>query len=239
MEVIFGWNGWLIGLIVMVVVNVLLARYAIPFMLGEAHQYKQRSQSTRRAQWIIPIVLFLIINFSGALSGMVATSSTSVKVNDAAQSLGLTSGKEYPFEVGSLSIGVAGTIQGGFLGFDGQVQSASTLKVGFTSETGNSYLLEIPTSVMTFRQVPGTQPSMILNLKDEFFQEPRYTKADYSPCHWTLNNLWLVCKKELKPGTPTIPKDIIDSGLAPLVSKYILGATITLTPEMYQELLNG
>lgn len=171
-----------------------------------------------------------------------------------AEELGFESGREYPLTLGSRISGASGessvstTVVNGFLfsGISTTVESSlgpsSAISLSYSYE-GKSYIVEIPTSHVTFKQTTVDEPSATLWLNDGTstylgFQD--WTPYTESSCRWTYMNLLPMCLWPPYEGTlrpPQINQDVLELGLSPIIANSFVRAEVVLTPEMYNQLL--
>lgn len=160
---------------------------------------------------------------------------------DISTQFGLIPGEPYPLIIGDRIEGSTGegyirsglfTTRGGF-----SIQPGSAVSVGFQHQE-NSYILELPMSGLTFVQDRNAEPSVVVYLQERSRQY--YTSGvsyTYGPCEFVLQDFLLMCHKETLAVTYNLSESVIRGGLAPVVADNFTSATITLTPEMYAELL--
>lgn len=172
----------------------------------------------------------------------------------AAAELGLKSGESYPLLLGSRTSGSAGTtdvttsVRAGIFSarattsMQSSTTPASAVSLGYTTD-GKTYILEMPTSHITFVQSATAEPSVTLWLNDEEsfdFGKRVYSGTPPTDCQWTFNNLLVMCLwPEYTNVEPTIvvDKQARDVGLGPIVTAGFVRAEIVLTPKMYRQLL--
>ena len=170
-----------------------------------------------------------------------------------AEQMGLVSGDTYPLMLGGRIGGSEGetdvstTVTAGLFSagatttMQGSSSPASAVSLGYTYEE-KTYILEMPTSRITFIQSETETPSVIVWLRDEqTYDFGNAAYAEYSgDCIWGFNNILWTCRwpeyVETDP-IPTISQNAFDVGLAPVVQGGFDRATITLTPDMYRQLL--
>ena len=171
-----------------------------------------------------------------------------------AAEMGFVSGQAYPLQLGGRTGGSAGetnvstTLSSGLFSarstssMQGSTTPASAVSFGYTYE-GKTYILEMPTSRITFVQSDTQEPSVTVWLRDETtfaFGEIVYDEYPVSECTWRFNNfIWMCLWPDYnEPGpTPSISQHAMDVGLAPVVMEGFDRATVTLSPEMYRQLL--
>ena len=166
--------------------------------------------------------------------------------------MGFDSGKQYPLLLGGRTGGSTGelstTVHAGFFSATATVQNstapASAVSLSYSYE-GKSYILELPTSRVTFVQSETATPSATIWLsgaQDYKLGEAKVdeSKYPYRSCEWKFNNLLFMClwpSYKWPAPTPVINQHVLDVGLAPVVADSFDRAQITLTPEMYRQLL--
>lgn len=248
MEVYFGLNGWLIAGAICLAIFLIVAWIMRPeYWLGD--NAKQRQADKHLYGFIVlgaAVICYIVANLVVAL----LSSSTPPTYSDAATSsemgahFGLESGKEYPLVLGETFSGTSGEVRGGLFHTNGTFRPATGLAVGFTVGQ-NSYRLDLPSSGITFRQDPNAIPSLTLHLSQKdrgsFNYTSRLTSPQYGPCQWQLNNLWVICSKRnvVQPPELRVSPEDERLGLGTVVSKGFTGATIVLTPEMYNAIMQG
>lgn len=171
-----------------------------------------------------------------------------------AAEMGFVSGQNYPLLLGERSGGSAGvtsvttSLSSGLFSarttssMQGSSTPASAVSFGYTYE-GKTYILEMPTSRITFVQSDSQEPSVTVWLKDEAtfaFGESVYDEYSVSACSWRFHNLIWMCLWPEYSGpnpTPIISQHAMDVGLAPVIMEGFDRATVTLSPDMYRKLL--
>lgn len=201
--------------------------------------------------WVTGVSLFLVgvvvvnvIAWSSSYSGKQDRTAT---VSEVAGKFGLTSGSEYPLVLGSRIGGSKGegSVSGGFFSISGSmsVQPATATSVNF--QDGNaSYILELPTSKITFVQDASHAPTVKLYLKNLDVHSSGLDGSDgtsvvysYGECRVTVVNFWLNCVKPTTATTIRLNDVVQRRGLSPVVADNFDSATVTLTPEAYKQLL--
>lgn len=182
--------------------------------------------------------------------------STQATIGEVTQQFGFKSGSAYPLVLGNRFAGTSGDlhVSGGlfFVSADAHFAPATAVTIGF-DHNGKSYMLELPTSKITFIKSDTTKPSVKLWIKyagsDFVYYNGSSKKGTgnidtlvertYGPCDPTWHNLVLQCDHEVANKTVTIGKTIESRGLAPIVQEYFDRAEITLTSAQYNKLLGG
>lgn len=205
-----------------------------------------------RAGWIVFGVCMAI--FVGAFNGIVfwassgvnnqtvtTTASTSQYITEP---LGLTPLETYPLELGSRVGSYSETHLDVSTGrYNGHVSidavSGSTVTVSFQYENRTS-TLEVPISKVNFYQSNDGSPSV----KFYFLGLPQLqstTVQTYEPCHFQMVNLVMACERGALITSDTtvaqLDADTIRRGLAPMVIQYVDTVDITLTTDMYDQLI--
>src|SRR5690606_31744753 len=124
-----------------------------------------------------------------------------------AEQMGLGSGESYPLVLGGRTGGSAGgvnvtsTVTSGLFSarttttMQGSTTPASAVSLGCTYQE-KTYILDMPTSRITFIQSETEQPSVTIWLSgDSTFEFGRKVYAPYSgtDCRWTFNNILWMC----------------------------------------------
>jgi len=193
-------------------------------------------------------VTTLVTNPGGTDSKTLATSKA------VTTAFGLTPKQSYPLVLGS-RVGSSENnlnVESGlfFTYVSLHTMSGSAVTVSFTHQS-DTYMLEIPTVKTVFVQSTTATPSVTF-----YFQKSSYDKyedyyygtpllkqtvtKDYTSCSPQVANLTIICgnvklvSKDIK--AVPLSATAMRHGLAPIVTKYIDSATITLTPQMYDQL---
>lgn len=201
--------------------------------------------------WLTGISLFLagivVVNVISWSSSYSYKGDRTATVSEVAGTFGLRSGSEYPLVLGSRVGGSKGegSFSGNFFHISGSmsVQPATATSVSF--QNGNaSYILELPTSKITFVQDASHTPTVKLYLKNldvhaRGLDGSDGTSAayDYGECRVVVVNFWLNCVKPTLARTIHLDDAVQRRGLSPVVADNFDSATVTLTPEMYKQLL--
>lgn len=244
MPVIFDPDtGWTIAAISCFIGFIVLVVIGEAIQASDAGKGYKLNRPSFYIAWSITLVgLYIVANLFVASTSLSSEETPDATSQDLAASFGLESGKEYPLELGERFSGTTGEVHGGLFWVSGSFQPATALSVGF-EHGSSSYMLEFPTATVTFKQVEGVSPSVVMYLSDEQVSYGSHPAAKYvttyGPCEWTLHNLWFVCEKDVASSTLVVSDDAQQLGLGPVVQEYFKSATITLTPEMYDALLQG
>ncbi len=201
--------------------------------------------------WLTGVSLFLVgvmvVNAISWSSSYDHKDDRTATVAEVVGKFGLTSGDEYPLVLGSRVSGSKGegSVSGGFFSISGSmsVQPATATSVSF--QNGNaSYILELPTSKITFVQDANHAPTVKLYLKNLDVHSSGLDGSDgtsvvysYGECRVAVVNFWLNCVKPTTAVTVHLDDAVQRRGLSPVVADNFDSATITLTPEMYKQLL--
>lgn len=171
-----------------------------------------------------------------------------------AEQMGLVSGETYPLILGArvggstADINVATTVTSGLFSARAttnlQVSSApaSAISLSYTYQE-KTYILELPTSRVTFIQTESENPSVSVWLSGGSsykLGEKVYAEYSVTDCDWKFKNLLFMClwPPYDEPGpTAKITKSVTDVGLAPVIQASFDRATITLSPDAYKQLL--
>ena len=199
-------------------------------------------------------VVTVIVLLTSLFSKPVTPANEPLAYSYVSEQMGLSSGNSYPLVLGSRTGGSSGetdvstTLTSGLFSARATttMQSSSTpasaVSLGYTYE-GKTYILEMPTSRITFIQSEDGEPSVTIWLSGEStfdFGQKVYEPYAATGCQWTFNNILVMCLWPDYNGpapTPTIDAHASDVGLAPVIQGGFDRATITLTPEMYRQLL--
>lgn len=173
----------------------------------------------------------------------------------AAEQLGFVSGEEYPLVIGERVGGseegtnVSTTVRAGLFSarattvLQSSSSPASAVSFSYTHED-KSYILELPTSRITFIQSDTQDPSVTIWLNDEAtydFGESVYPAYEHTACTWTFNNILVMClwpSYDRDSGmSPVLTQHTRDVGLAPVIQASFDHATIVLSSETYKQLL--
>lgn len=191
-------------------------------------------------------VLFLIglagLNVMTLLGSSSSQGDRSARPAEVSEYFGLVPGQAYPMVIGDRIIGPSGsgwlssglfTVRGGF-----DIQPGSAVSVGFQHEE-KSYILELPMSGITFVQDEEAEPSIVVYLEEHsrYYSVTTDVSYTYGPCTFVLQDFLWMCHKETVSVEYSFFDEITRAGLAPVVADNFQSAVITLTPEMYAELL--
>lgn len=200
-------------------------------------------------KWITGLILFTLgfAAVNGIAWGTSASSigDRSATIGEVSQQFGLTSGDEYPLVLGSRISGSSGSgsVSGNFFSIYGEssTQPATAISISFTHGDA-SYILEIPTSKITFKKSEGpSKVQLFLNdrdLYDGYAENPvASTTFTYGACRLVMVNLWLNCVKPQTSAKTTLNSAVQRQGLSPVVAKNLDSAIVTLTPSAYKQLL--
>lgn len=208
------------------------------------------------------VVMYTIANVvvysMTALSPLPPRSETrAATVAEVTSHFGLESGKEYPLQLGERFAGTSGDMRvvgGIFYTYgSGSWNPATGLSIGFSAEDGRSYILEIPTAKVAFVQSETTEPSVRLNMGGGVWSNERDARVlihrEMSGCSVVIDAGWWTCHRDILSETKNyvVSDDLDRRGLAPIVASAFgrhnsdsdASATITLSPQAYNDLLNG
>ena len=168
---------------------------------------------------------------------------------------GLESGKEYPLQLGERFAGTSGDMRvvgGIFYTYgSGSWNPATGLSIGFSAEDGRSYILEVPTAKVTFVQSETAEPSVKLDMGGGIWSNERDARVlihrEMSSCSVVIDAGWWTCRRDTLSETKNyeVSDDLDRRGLAPIVASAFgrdgsdASATITLSPQAYNSLLDG
>lgn len=181
--------------------------------------------------------------------------TSSATIAEISSHFGLESGKEYPLQLGERFAGTSGgmrVVGGIFYTYgSGSWNPATGLSIGFSAEDGRSYILEIPTAKVTFVQSETAEPSVKLNMGGGVWSNERDARVlihrEMSGCSVVIDAGWWTCHRDILSETKNyvVYDDLDRRGLAPIVASAFgrdgsdASATITLSPQAYNDLLNG
>lgn len=163
--------------------------------------------------------------------------------SDAAKVFGLESGKAYPLVLGNRLGGPAmeATARSGFFSASVSISitPASSVSVSFTHES-DKYILDLPTSSITFHSSVTTPPSVTIFL-DHDGDYGQMAEEKKGPCKFMIESGFAVCHQVvIYTATPaTLGPATMRQGLGPIVQHGFVSAQITLTPEQYNGVLGG
>lgn len=167
-----------------------------------------------------------------------------------AEQLGLVSGTQYDLVLGGRTGGSAGststTAVSGLFSARATASSstspASAISLSYTVGE-KTYILEVPTARTTFIQSETEKPSVTIWLgggSSDFGHMEYVDTYPYTSCEWRFHNLLPLCTWPDYDGWKSklvVDQSTYDVGLAPVVNAGFDRAEITLTPEMYRQLL--
>lgn len=208
------------------------------------------------------VVMYTIANVvvysMTALSPLPPRSETrAATVAEVTSHFGLESGKEYPLQLGERFAGTSGDMRvvgGIFYTYgSGSWNPATGLSIGFSAEDGRSYILEVPMEKVTFVQSETAEPSVKLNVGSGVWSNERSARVlihrEMSGCSVVIDAGWWTCHRDILSETKNyvVSDDLDRRGLAPIVASAFgrhnsdsdASATITLSPQAYNDLLNG
>ena len=206
------------------------------------------------------VVMYTIANVvvysMTALSPLPPRSETrAATVAEVTSHFGLESGKEYPLQLGERFAGTSGDMRvvgGIFYTYgSGSWNPATGLSIGFSAEDGRSYILEVPMEKVTFVQSETAEPSVKLNVGSGVWSNKRSARVlihrEMSGCSVIIDAGWWTCHRDILSETKNyvVSDDLDRRGLAPIVASAFgrdgsdASATITLSPQAYNDLLNG
>jgi|GEM_PF-3657776 len=230
------WSEWLLVAVVVYGIGA-LGSYAIAF--DGVDRKSSKITWLKHAALAFGIWCFGVFVFNVAtaiVSGVANSGISRASAHEAAAGFGFESGESYPVQIGSRIDGSAGEgyFYGGIFSNGGSIsiQPGSALPVSF-SDGERSYILEIPTSQVTFVQDASAESTSIeLYLVDAVGDFGKYTRE----CEPAILSLMLGthCADDQ---TYENYEDTQRRGLGPIVSDNFDSATIKLSPDLYQQLL--
>lgn len=203
------------------------------------------------------VVAFLVVatiaNSFVFFVGKGSGSQREATVTEVVQSFGLNSGASYPLVLGSRITGSSGDmkVSSGLFSFSANttITPASATTISF-EHNNTSYMLELPTSKLTFVQSSSEKPSVRLyllngdvdyvtgsNALDANNPDNAVVNRTFSPCQVVINSFLVTCVRQTLSTEVVIGSNITRRGLAPIVLSNFDSAVITLTPVMYKQLL--
>lgn len=209
-----------------------------------------RAKAVTRRTAVTLLILYISAN---AVALIVTANRPSIAgmstYTEVAAHFGLESGKQYPLNLGSRFSGTSGhmSVSGGafYVYGSGSWSPATAVSLGFKSLDDRSWILEVPTSRITFIQEDGATPSMAVNLGDEWAAGLGFAQVNApAPCTVRFDYGWWHCTfPEGNTTTQSVLPEAEKAGLAPVVSQAFTqgGATaeITLTPQQFDALLKN
>lgn len=209
----------------------------------EEGRVRQALRQGLKGLGILTVVLVLVNAFAMLASHVQTSYGYTPTWQDYSAEFGLVSGEEYPLELGQTIAGSSGEIKviarrGYFTAAVGSISPDQALSMSFQSK-GRSYILSLPFSKTTFVQKEGVKPTVRVKISA--------AQADYDTTVGTPNRVscyvvlcFNVNEGDHAPVTTSVDwPNILDEGLGTLVAEQVEGVTVTLSPELYQELLGG
>lgn len=231
----------LLGLIVALVV--------IGIAYGATDEARTRLGKATVFTGVFALLAAIVTGISAASTAIAATDTDmGASAADVSQEIfGLESGHEYPLELGSRLGGTSATIttSSGFFTAHTTVnlEASSILSIGFTSPDGRSYILEVPTTSVTFDQDAAAEPTVVIYLSDTRYSSAEYSYGTMVPvnqesCDWIVNTVFPVCQRDKADWELQLHEyDEQHLTLAQVVTDNVESVDITLTPEMYNRIL--
>ena len=229
------WNGWVVLTVIIYVIGSIM-------LLGFADEFS--SWWGRIVAYIVAwAICFAILNGVTMMISTWGEGPRLLSVKTVSKELGLESGKVYQVKLGTRVQGSTGTghFYGGVFSSGGRIslQPGSSISMGFAS--GNSsYILEVPISggVSFVKSTSVDDATVQLYLKEAEYGGSEFGSQTLvsSTCNTAFYSLvfWQLCENTYEN---VLASDVKRRGLAPIVTKYFDGATITLSPELYDRLL--
>lgn len=164
--------------------------------------------------------------------------SETYEARDYVAALGVQHGQAYDILLSEeAQTGTGGSLSGGggLFSFDivGELSPVSSVRMGFTSAAGESYIFDIPVSKVRFLQQEAS-PSTVFYIIE---QDARLSGSD-NPSYISRGNFWL-----FKRGAVVKPPSIEEtpawqtaqsSNLGELLPELVYRVDVTLTPEQFQ-----
>ncbi|MEO7904913.1 MAG: hypothetical protein ABIR91_03920 [Candidatus Saccharimonadales bacterium] len=242
-----------------IIVPTLLAILAIVIYDTIRRNRPVRRKRSTRLRWWLGIVIaaatsFAVVNTTTYLVSANSGERSRATVSEVAKSFGFVSGKAYPLVLGDRFVGSSGEldIQSGLFSFtaSGSTKPATAISVSFEHQ-GKSYLLELPTKNITFIQADDKKPVLKINLKhrNALYSDYNYSSGKglgsldtlvtrtFGDCAEQWVDFTLRCIRPVETTEIRIGKTIDLDGLSPIMDEHFRNAQITLTPEMYHQLL--
>ena len=172
------------------------------------------------------------------------TKRASATIAQVTSHYGLESDTQYPLKLGQRFAGTSGSmaVNGNFFFVHGSGSwtPATAISVGFASQ-GESYILEIPTSKITFVQSNEAKSSVSIHIDSDINAGHNYVvREDYSSCHARVSFGWWYCHRTLeKSSVSTTDSVSLPEVIQEAFTEGHARATITLSPEQYNLLLTG
>ncbi|HVX24196.1 MAG TPA: hypothetical protein VG992_02535, partial [Candidatus Saccharimonadales bacterium] len=213
----------------------------------DGYGYRRRDPHMRWDVFLFSLVIWAVV-YGAVNAAIVYPVSAHYRPNpngntiQEAQQFGLQSGQTYPLVLGA-RLGGSDTNVSAHAGlFSANVAVSSkpdsALSVSF-EHAGKSYLLELPTNEITFIQSTTKKPSVTLNLASHTVYSGLIVTTNYSHCHFEIHNFATTCSRRVLSRTYALSSTAQLRGLAAVVSRSFSSAVITLTPTMYQRVLNS
>ncbi len=226
----FDWSWWTVLVLFIYIVVGGIGVLAIT----EDARTRRGKILTGMIGWLIG---FAVVNgvtwmFSGANSR-----PSEPGVHAVSSEFGLVAGQSYPVRLGSRVSGTQGAFFWGgiFSGGSATMSPGTAISVSFTNGS-DSYILEIPTSKVTFSQTSSTSSTVRLYLLNNWMDGAGEFKETSNSCETLIHSLVLLSRCDTSYAFH-MDDDVRRRGLAPIVADNIDSATITLSPELYSRLL--
>lgn len=191
------------------------------------------------------LVLYSIVNAVFYLmSSSDKTKQTSATIVQVTSHYGLESDTQYPLKLGQRFAGTSGSmaVNGNFFFVHGSGSwtPATAISVGFASQ-GESYILEIPTSKITFVQSNEAKSSVSIHIDSDINAGHNYVvREDYGSCHARVSFGWWYCHRTLEKSSVSTTDNVsLPEVIQGAFTDGHARATITLSPEQYNLLLTG
>lgn len=172
------------------------------------------------------------------------TTRTSATIAQVTSHYGLKPDTQYPLKLGQRFAGTSGsmTVNGNFFFVHGSGSwaPATAISVGFALQ-GNSYILEIPTSKITFVQSNEAKSSVSIHIDSDINAGHNYVvREDYGSYHARVSFGWWYCHRTLEKSSISTTDNVsLPEVIQGAFTDGHARATITLSPEQYNLLLTG
>lgn len=253
----FTHVAWIWAVITVAVVSVIVLSVLHNAKLkaeahNEQHHHKQKHIHTKRCvlgytlTWsaFVLVVCMFVGSFVMLLHDWTTNDDRHLNVPEVANEFGIAPDTVYPFALGSRFAGTSGSgsMQSHFFTTSGsfKVSPSTGMSIGFQDDNSDkSYILEVPTSLITFEQRKDVEPTVQLIFNKDQYLDDTTRIVTYDSEHYALRNFLLRYNKLDSVGTNMMSDRINQGGLSMVVSQYVRGVRITLTPEQYQQILEG
>lgn len=193
-------------------------------------------------------ILYIIVNaLVFPLSAtMVDDPYRSATLPEATAHFGLEAGKEYPLQIGdriARTSGDASTHDRLFYASASALAPSSGVSLGFENSSGKSWIFKIPTSQITFEKTAtnDAESKIVVHLDEEAHAPYSDFKVqrEHTDCRLKVSWGWWLCDRSVTSESLVVSDEAERRGLAAIVDNPNTSVVITLTPEMYEQLLHG